>query len=167
MTCKCLRQEYVVRCYEKCGDDEYYQRMMEGEKGQQQIFCSQKKAGEPEDMPIIGSDTTAAEPAKKPPPQKSKGVPDAQPKPAKPQQSPKDESKEQEGVAGEGQYEDLGAGSNLVHGGSLGSNSGSIRSDRGYGRVIRNVDMEGRASALAGTGLVWAAAAAIHLALAP
>ncbi|KAJ2848634.1 hypothetical protein IWW36_003184 [Coemansia brasiliensis] len=56
MTCKCLRQENVVRCYEKCGDDGYYKKLKLGEKGQQQIFCSQKRAGEPEDMPIIGSD---------------------------------------------------------------------------------------------------------------
>ncbi|KAJ1807703.1 hypothetical protein LPJ56_004856 [Coemansia sp. RSA 2599] len=56
MTCKCVRQESVVKCYDKCGDDSHYMRLKEGEKGQQQIFCSQKRPGEPEDMPIIGSD---------------------------------------------------------------------------------------------------------------
>ncbi|KAJ2704878.1 hypothetical protein FB645_002911 [Coemansia sp. IMI 203386] len=56
MTCKCNRQESVVKCYDKCGDDTHYMRLKEGEKGQQQIFCSQKRPGEPEEMPIIGSD---------------------------------------------------------------------------------------------------------------
>ncbi|KAJ2722685.1 hypothetical protein GGI07_003148 [Coemansia sp. Benny D115] len=56
MTCKCLRQENVVKCYDKCGDDDHYQKLQEGEKGQQQIYCSQKRAGEPDDLPIIGSD---------------------------------------------------------------------------------------------------------------
>lgn len=57
MTCKCLRQADVVRCYEKCGDeDKYYRKLALGEKGQQQIFCSQKTPGEPDDMPIIGKE---------------------------------------------------------------------------------------------------------------
>ncbi|KAJ2878944.1 hypothetical protein FB639_003225 [Coemansia asiatica] len=56
MTCKCARQESVIKCYDKCGDDSHYMRLKEGEKGEQQIFCSQKKQGESEDMPIIGSD---------------------------------------------------------------------------------------------------------------
>ncbi|KAJ2395887.1 hypothetical protein GGI05_001371, partial [Coemansia sp. RSA 2603] len=56
MTCKCVRQANVAQCYDKCGDDKHYRRLQEGEKGQQQIFCSQKRSGEPEELPIIGSD---------------------------------------------------------------------------------------------------------------
>ncbi|KAJ2826423.1 hypothetical protein IWW50_002363 [Coemansia erecta] len=84
MTCKCLRQENVVRCYEKCGDDSYYRRLKLGEKGQQQIFCSQKQPGESEDMPIIGGEDGPAEPkaadkkaakAKAPPPKEAAPAP--------------------------------------------------------------------------------------------
>ncbi|KAJ2025108.1 hypothetical protein IWW57_003496 [Coemansia sp. S610] len=65
MTCKCLRQENVVRCYEKCGDDHYFKKLAQGEMGQQQIYCSQKRPGEPEDMPIIGSDGPVIKEVKK------------------------------------------------------------------------------------------------------
>ncbi|KAJ2319763.1 hypothetical protein IWW52_001780, partial [Coemansia sp. RSA 2704] len=85
MTCKCLRQENVVRCYEKCGDDSYYRRLKLGEKGQQQIFCSQKQPGESEDMPIIGSEGGPVD-------QKSEKKPDrpvkANAKPAQPAPPP-------------------------------------------------------------------------------
>ncbi|KAJ2805288.1 hypothetical protein H4R20_002152 [Coemansia guatemalensis] len=66
MTCKCMRQENVIRCYEKCGEDKYYKRLKKGEKGQQQIFCSQKQPGEPEDLPIIGSEGGSVSEPKKP-----------------------------------------------------------------------------------------------------
>ncbi|PIA13549.1 hypothetical protein COEREDRAFT_11309 [Coemansia reversa NRRL 1564] len=66
MTCKCMRQENVIRCYEKCGEDKYYKRLKKGEKGQQQIFCSQKQPGEPEDLPIIGSEGGSISEQKKP-----------------------------------------------------------------------------------------------------
>ncbi|KAJ2072265.1 hypothetical protein GGI16_009031, partial [Coemansia sp. S142-1] len=74
MTCKCLRQENVVRCYEKCGDDDYFKKLAQGEKGQQQIYCSQRRAGEPEDMPIIGSDGPVISEHKKAPVVKQKKV---------------------------------------------------------------------------------------------
>ncbi|KAJ2550957.1 hypothetical protein EV175_003869 [Coemansia sp. RSA 1933] len=65
MTCKCLRQENVVKCYEKCGEDDHYLKLKLGEQGQKQIFCSQKRPGEPEDLPIIGSDGPSFHDAKK------------------------------------------------------------------------------------------------------
>ncbi|KAJ1735879.1 hypothetical protein LPJ61_000323 [Coemansia biformis] len=65
MTCKCERQASVVRCYEKCGDDKYYRRLKLGEKGQQQIYCSQRRSDEPVDLPIIAADSGPAEPAKR------------------------------------------------------------------------------------------------------
>ncbi|KAJ2855489.1 hypothetical protein GGI22_004119 [Coemansia erecta] len=65
MTCKCLRQENVIRCYEKCGEDDHYLKLKLGEQGQRQIFCSQKRPGEPEDLPIIGSDGPSFHDAKK------------------------------------------------------------------------------------------------------
>ncbi|KAJ2713915.1 hypothetical protein H4R19_002011 [Coemansia spiralis] len=64
MTCRCERQESVVRCYEKCGDDKYYRRLKLGEKGQQQIFCSQKRRDEPVDLPVLAA-AADAEPAQK------------------------------------------------------------------------------------------------------
>ncbi|KAJ2078606.1 hypothetical protein H4R24_004357 [Coemansia sp. RSA 988] len=66
MTCKCMRQENVIRCYEKCGEDKYYKRLKKGEKGEQQIYCSQKQPGEPEDLPIIGSEGGSVSEPKKP-----------------------------------------------------------------------------------------------------
>ncbi|KAJ2491137.1 hypothetical protein IWW37_002590 [Coemansia sp. RSA 2050] len=86
MTCKCLRQENVVRCYEKCGDDHYYKKLAQGEMGQQQIYCSQKRPGEPEDMPIIGSDGPVIKEAKKAASSKPKiAAPAAPPPPPSPQ----------------------------------------------------------------------------------
>ncbi|KAJ2449439.1 hypothetical protein EV183_004896 [Coemansia sp. RSA 2336] len=81
MTCKCLRQENVVKCYDKCGDDGYYKKLKQGEKGQQQIFCSQKRAGEPEDMPIIGSDGGPVEEKKAPKQARPKSAPPPPPPP--------------------------------------------------------------------------------------
>ncbi|KAJ2785531.1 hypothetical protein H4R18_000476 [Coemansia javaensis] len=75
MTCKCARQESVVQCYEKCGDDKYYRRLRQGEEGLQQILCSQKRAGETEDLPIIA---VAHDP------DRQQKQPDAKPAPAAP-----------------------------------------------------------------------------------
>ncbi|KAJ1663068.1 hypothetical protein IW140_005893 [Coemansia sp. RSA 1813] len=65
MTCKCVRQENVIKCYEKCGEDDHYLKLKLGEQGQKQIYCSQKQPGEPDDMPIIGSDGPSFHDAKK------------------------------------------------------------------------------------------------------
>ncbi|KAJ1932035.1 hypothetical protein EC988_009591, partial [Linderina pennispora] len=150
MTCKCARQEYVVRCYEKCGDDEHYMRMKEGEKGQQQIFCSQTKPGEPEDLPIIGSEGGSSSKAKdrkkndKPANPESKSAPKPQALPPQTaQQGMSDGDAPAMGARGSrnGIYEDLGASNNLIHGGSLGSNEGSVKGMAGgNGLVMGGVD---------------------------
>ncbi|KAJ1721590.1 hypothetical protein LPJ53_003901 [Coemansia erecta] len=123
MTCKCVRQENVVHCYDKCGDDSHYRKLQEGEKGQQQIFCSQRRKGEPEELPIIGSDgqgESEQKPAKKP-----AGKPQPQPQPQQPPQPP----------AGRRERPDDGG----LRGGR------GDRGDRGAGggSVLRNFDIDG------------------------
>ncbi|KAJ2761766.1 hypothetical protein IWQ56_005186 [Coemansia nantahalensis] len=81
MACRCERQESVVRCYEKCGDDRYYRRVKLGEKGQQQIYCSQRRRDEPADLPsFAATDDDDDEHAKKHDEQ-PKSAPPAAPRP--------------------------------------------------------------------------------------
>ncbi|KAJ2786658.1 hypothetical protein GGI15_001332 [Coemansia interrupta] len=122
MTCKCVRQENVVHCYGKCGDDAHYRRLQEGEKGQQQIFCSQKRKGEPEELPIIGSDgqgESEPKPARKP----------AGKQPQQPQQQPPPDVRRERPDEGE-----LGRGR-----GDRGDRGGG----GGGGSVLRNFDIDG------------------------
>ncbi|KAJ1939275.1 hypothetical protein FBU59_004176 [Linderina macrospora] len=145
--------------------------MMEGEKGQQQIFCSQTKPGEPEDLPIIGSeggssskgkdkkDGKQAKPAEKP---KPRPKPQAPPPPQDKQRESHEDDAPVMGARGKhnGIYEDLGAGNNLIHGGSLGSNEGSAKEMAGgNGLVMGGVDSGAAASATlcAGSFVVLAA----------
>ncbi|KAJ2614937.1 hypothetical protein GGF44_005977, partial [Coemansia sp. RSA 1694] len=162
MTCKCLRQENVVRCYEKCGDDDYFQRLALGEKGQQQIFCSQRRAGEPEDMPIIGSDGPPLSEGKKAVPAKQKKgaaqidkqqpPPPAAAMPAPPPPPPPS-------VERDWDYRN-GGGGVVVRGGS-GGVVGDKDSGGGMGNgMVRNMDVEGAAAARA---VVNAGAVAVSL----
>lgn len=131
MTCKCLRQENVVRCYEKCGDDDYFKRLAQGEKGQQQIFCSQRRAGEPEDMPIIGSDGPVISEHKKTPTVKQKkAVEPVKQAPPPPVQQQRD-------------WDYRNNGGVVMRGGSGGTGD----KDSGVGNgMVRNMDVEGTAT---------------------
>ncbi|KAI9502048.1 hypothetical protein BX070DRAFT_36063 [Coemansia spiralis] len=110
MTCKCLRQDNVIRCYEKCGEDTYYEKLQRGERGQKQIYCSQKQAGEPEDLPIIGSDGAVHKPKKV---EQVKKVQEKQVVQRKPEKS---EAESTEAFV----RMDNGAGAKVVSGGVLG-----------------------------------------------
>ncbi|KAJ2738519.1 hypothetical protein GGI20_006260 [Coemansia sp. BCRC 34301] len=153
MTCKCLRQENVVRCYEKCGNDDYFKRLALGEKGQQQIFCSQRRPGEPEDMPIIGSDGPPLSEAKKSvlSRQKKGAAPAA---PVVPPPPP----------AGERQDWDYRNAGVVVRGGA-GGGIGDRDGGGGVGNgMVRNMDVEGAATrAIVNAGAVAASLLAIVL----
>ncbi|KAJ2867869.1 hypothetical protein GGH94_000537 [Coemansia aciculifera] len=147
MTCKCLRQENVVRCYEKCGDDDYFKKLAQGEKGQQQIFCSQRRADEPEDMPIIGSDGPAISEHKKAPAVKQKKAVE----PVKQAPAPPPPVQQQQ------DWDYRNNGGVVMRGGSGGTGD----RDSGVGNgMVRNMDVEGTAAARA---VVNAGAVAVSL----
>ncbi|KAI7835212.1 hypothetical protein BX661DRAFT_176309 [Kickxella alabastrina] len=151
MTCKCIRQGYVAQCYDKCGDDEHFMKLKAGEKGYQQIICSQKRPGEPEDMPIIGSEGPTTEPKKNSvpqPPQANKKLQSPPPPPAA-------------GPEGPDRRGDRGASDDdgvIVKGGVRGSrNSGGAV-------LVKDADIDG-ASGLQGMSVVGSIAAALAVAV--
>ncbi|KAJ2062487.1 hypothetical protein GGI17_002379 [Coemansia sp. S146] len=147
MTCKCLRQENVVRCYEKCGDDDYFKKLAQGERGQQQIFCSQRRAGEPEDMPIIGSDGPVISEHKKAPAVKQKKAVE----PAKQAPAPPPPVQQQQ------DWDYRNNGGVVMRGGSGGTGD----KDSGVGNgMVRNMDVEGTAATRA---VINAGAVAVSL----
>ncbi|KAJ1798316.1 hypothetical protein LPJ59_002579 [Coemansia sp. RSA 2399] len=133
MTCKCVRQENVIRCYEKCGEDDHYLKLKLGEQGQRQIFCSQKRPGEPDDLPIIGSDGPSFHDAKKTNKKKeSNDSPHKDSAPQKQQQPAVPPPMVREGSSGSGgRVNDMGPFS------SGGGNNGGM---------IRNADIDGAAN---------------------
>ncbi|KAJ2908243.1 hypothetical protein GGI21_003082 [Coemansia aciculifera] len=140
MTCKCLRQENVVRCYEKCGDDSYFKKLAQGEQGQQQIFCSQRRPGEPDDMPIIGSDGPPIKADNSKKQQQKKAAPAAKQPPAPPPPPPP--------PAVDRQDWDYRNGADKNGGSGMGNG------------MVRNMDVEGAASTRA---VVNAGAVAVSL----
>ncbi|KAJ2647165.1 hypothetical protein GGH99_007994 [Coemansia sp. RSA 1285] len=132
MTCKCLRQENVVKCYEKCGEDDHYLKLKLGEQGQKQIFCSQKQPGEPEDLPIIGSDgpsfhdakKQSKRPKKESPPSQQQQQQQAPPPPPPPPPSARKDDFGMQPVAGA-------------------RGAGMAGGDSGNAGLVRNMDIDG------------------------
>ncbi|KAJ1961016.1 hypothetical protein GGI12_003487 [Dipsacomyces acuminosporus] len=189
MTCKCLRQEHVARCYEKCGDDDYYKRMMKGEKGLQQIFCSQKKPGEPEEMPILDSSSKAMLKDEKKPSsdekkkdEEKKGEKKDEKKDKKQEQEQKPQVRDEignqrqqlDGLSGSNSNKGLNDfGGKMANAGSIGSSSGQIRGDKGDkggdgandGRLLKTMDTDAAVPRAATTGAIALLAAALSLSI--